>query len=251
MEPIERFAAVVAGDDAAVRLDEAALLLAEVARPGADVAAGLATLDDIASRATEPTLDGLNRLLFRDIGFSGNTDDYYDVSNSYLDDVLRRRLGIPITLAVVMLEVGRRMSVPLSGVSMPGHFLVRDKVNTDVFVDPFNRGQLLDRTGCAARFFALQGPGAVFDDDMLAPVGKRAILARMLANLESIAAMNSDRQLLLRLQRLRCCLPESTDDDRRRLAATLGASAQFVEAAELLDEIGAADDAASMRARLN
>lgn len=251
MEPMARFAAVVAGDDASVRLDEAALLLAAVARPGADVEAGLATLDDLAARAGEPTLDGLTRLLFRDLGFAGNTDDYYDVSNSYLDDVLARRTGIPITLAVVMLEVGRRMSVPLAGVSMPGHFLVRDKVNTEVFVDPFNRGQQLDRDACAARFLAMHGPGAVFDDDFLAPVGKRAILARMLSNLEAIAARSSDRQLLLRLQRLRCALPEASDDDRRRLALTLGASAHFGEAAELLESIGAAHDATRMRARLN
>ena len=251
MEALARFAALVAGEDAAIRLDEAALVLADVARPGADVDGGLALLDELAAQAGEPTLDGLNRLLFRDLGFAGNTDDYYDVSNSFLDDVLRRRVGIPITLAVVMLEVGRRMSVPLSGVSMPGHFLVRDKVNTDVFVDPFNRGQVLDRSGCAARFFAVQGPGSVFDDDFLAPVGKRAILARMLSNLESIAAMSSDRQLLLRVHRMRCVLPEATDDDRRRLAASLAASAQFLEAAIVLDGLGAHADAARMRARLN
>jgi regulator of sirC expression with transglutaminase-like and TPR domain len=251
MEPLARFAAIVAGEDAAVRLDEAALLIADAARPGADVDGGLALLDELAAQAGEPTLDGLNRLLFRDLGFAGNTDDYYDLSNSFLDDVLRRRVGIPITLAVVMLEVGRRMSVPLSGVSMPGHFLVRDKVNTEVFVDPFNRGQLLDRSGCAARFFALHGPGSVFEDDFLAPVGKRVILARMLANLESIAAMRSDRPLLLRVQRLRCALPEATEEDRRRLAASLGASAQFGEAAEVLESIGAHGDATRLRARLN
>jgi regulator of sirC expression with transglutaminase-like and TPR domain len=251
MEPLARFAANVAGEDAAVRLDEAALLIADAARPGADVDGGLALLDELAAQAGEPTLDGLNRLLFRDLGFAGNTDDYYDLSNSFLDDVLRRRVGIPITLAVVMLEVGRRMSVPLSGVSMPGHFLVRDKVNTEVFVDPFNRGQLLDRSGCAARFFALHGPGSVFEDDFLAPVGKRVILARMLANLESIAAMRSDRPLLLRVQRLRCALPEATEEDRRRLAASLGASAQFAEAAQVLESIGAHGDATRLRARLN
>ncbi len=271
MEAVDRFAAIVRGDDAAVPLDEAALLIAAGTKPGvqgggprsddADVAAGLAALDDLAARVQPPTLDGLRRLLFRDLGFGGNADDYYDPANSWLDDVLARRIGIPITLAVVMLEVGRRAGIPLWGVSMPGHFLVRDKVDPDVFVDPFARGQVIDRDGCAARFHAVQGPGSIFDDTYLEPVGKRAILGRMLANLETVATMRSDRTLLQRVYALRVALPDAGLVDHRKYAASLAADGRFREAAELLETYADRDDvegavaarasADQLRARLN
>jgi len=186
MEGVDRFAALVRGPEADIPLDEAALLIAAVAKEDVDVDAVLRTLDEIADEVPAPTLDGLRALLFRDLGFGGNPDDYYDPANSYLDDVIDRRMGIPISLAVLMMEIGRRIGVPLWGVSMPGHFLVRDKVDPDVFVDPFARGRVLDRVGCEARFHAVQGPGSVFDDTFLEPVGKRAILTRMLANLKTV-----------------------------------------------------------------
>jgi len=204
---VSRFAAVMAGAEAAIALDEAALLLAVATRGDGSVEAGLERLDALADEVPAPTLDGLRALLFRDLGFGGNGDDYYDPANSWLDDVVERRTGIPITLAVLMLEVGRRVGVPLAGVSMPGHFLVRDKVDPDVFVDPFARGRVLDRAGCVARFHAVQGPGAVFDDAFLEPVGKRAIVVRMLANLDNVARMRDDLLLLQRVFALQATLP--------------------------------------------
>ena len=128
-DPTARFTELVQTPEAEWALDEASFLIATHARPDLDLPAQLARLDELAAQAGEPTLDGLRRLLFRDLGFSGNEVDYYDPRNSFLDEVLDRRTGIPITLAVVMLEVGRRLGVPLAGVSMPGHFLVRDKVD--------------------------------------------------------------------------------------------------------------------------
>ena len=271
MEAIERFAAVVRGDEASIPLDEAALLIAAATKePGVqgggprshrvDVAASLAALDELATQVEPPTLDGLRALLFRDLGFGGNPDDYYDPANSWLDDVLERRVGIPITLAVVMLEVGRRIGVPLWGVSMPGHFLVRDKVDPDVFVDPFARGRVLDRAGCAARFHAVQGPGSVFDDTFLEPVGKRTILTRMLANLETVATMRTDRGLLQRVLALRVGLPDAGLVEHRKYAAALAAEGRFAEAADLLDgyadrdvegSVAARASADQLRARLN
>jgi regulator of sirC expression with transglutaminase-like and TPR domain len=249
MEGAERFAALVRGAEASIPLDQAALHIAVVARGSGDLDGALALLDALAEEASEPTLDGLRRLLFRDLGFVGNAEDYYDPANSYLDDVVQRRTGIPITLAVLMLEVGRRLGVPLAGVSMPGHFLLRDKVDPDVFVDPFARGQLLDRGGCAARFFAVQGPGSVFDDSFLEPVGKRAILGRMLSNLETVATMRSDRELMQRVLALRVCLPESALAEHRRYAASLAASGQYVEAADALDRYAATDGDGAVAAR--
>ena len=103
MDPTTRFAQLVVGPEELLPLDEAALLIAAHAHPGLDVDAQLRRLDALAGEVREPTLDGLRRLLFRDLGFSGNDVDYYDPSNSYLNDVLDRRTGIPITLAVLML----------------------------------------------------------------------------------------------------------------------------------------------------
>jgi regulator of sirC expression with transglutaminase-like and TPR domain len=219
VDPTARFLDVVHAPEASLALDEAALLIAAHAHAGLDVAAQLGRLDALAGQVGEPTLDGVRRLLFRDLGFAGNHADYYDPRNSYLDDVLDRRTGIPITLAVVMLEVSRRVGVPLSGVSMPGHFLVRDKVDPDVFVDPFAGGLLLDERGCRLRFHGVHGPGATFDESFLQPVGRLAIVARMLANLEGIATRWGDRSMLVWILRLRVGLPGSGPADAARLAA--------------------------------
>jgi regulator of sirC expression with transglutaminase-like and TPR domain len=262
VDPTARFSELVSGSEATLPLDEAGLLIAAHAHDGLDVAAQLGRFDDLAAQVGEPTLDGLRRLLFRDLGFTGNAADYYDARNSYLDDVLDRRIGIPISLAVVMLEVGRRIGVPLSGVSMPGHFLVRDKVDLEVFVDQFSQGALLDRRGAELRFHDVHGPDARFDDAFLAPVGKRTIVDRQLANLEAIANARGETFTLLWVLRLRAAMPEAHDGVRRRLAATLGAAGRPDEAAVLFDRVAAgagdgpaARDAAqaarAMRARLN
>jgi regulator of sirC expression with transglutaminase-like and TPR domain len=262
VDPTARVSELVSGPEAMLALDEAGLLIAAHAHDGLDVGAQLARFDDLAAQVGEPTLDGLRRLLFRDLGFTGNEVDYYDPRNSYLDDVLDRRTGIPISLAVLMLEVGRRIGVPLSGVSMPGHFLVRDKVDPDVFVDPFAQGALLDRRGAELRFRGVHGPDARFDDAFLAPVGRRAIVDRQLANLETIANARGETFTLLWVLRLRATMPDADDGVRRRLAATLGAAGRPDEAAALFDRVaaGAGDGAAArdaaqaaraMRARLN
>jgi regulator of sirC expression with transglutaminase-like and TPR domain len=258
MDPTARFTGLVAGPEADLRLDELGLLLSAHAHPELDVDEQLARFDELAEQASEPTLDGLRRLLFRDLGFTGNDVDYYDPRNSFLDQVLDRRTGIPISLAVVMLEVGRRLGVPLAGVSMPGHFLVRDKVDPEVFVDPFARGLVLDRRGCRLRFHAVHGPDARFDEAFLEPVGKLAIVDRQLANLENIASVRGETFNLLWILRLRAAIPGAEDNVRRRLAITLGAAGRPDEGAALLDDLAAAtgDDATvraarAMRARMN
>ena len=258
MDPTARFTELVAGPEVALPLDEVGLLIAAHARPDLDVDAELARFDELAAQAGEPTLDGLRRLLFRDLGFTGNDADYYDPRNSYLDAVLERRTGIPISLAVVMLEVGRRLGVPLAGVSMPGHFLVRDKVDPDVFVDPFARGLVLDRRGCKLRFHGVHGPEAHFDDAYLEPVGKLLIVDRQLANLENIANVRGETFTLLWVLRLRAALPGADDNVRRRLAVTLGASGRPDEGAALLESLAdstgdeaSARAARAMRARMN
>ena len=139
--------------DDEIPLDEAALLIAAQARPDLDVGEELGRLDDLAGGCPEATFDGLARHLFTDLGFRGNTEHYQDPDNSYLDQVLRRRVGIPITLSVLTMEVGRRLGVAIDGVGMPGHFLDpppgRDvPIGGATFLDPFGGGRRLDAGGC-------------------------------------------------------------------------------------------------------
>ncbi len=240
MDPVDRFVLVASAPEAEVRLDEALLLIAASARPGVDVEGGLATLDDLAARCPAPTLDALVRHLFVGEGFTGNRDAYYDPRNSYLDQVLERRLGIPITLAVLALSVGRRLGVPVVGVSMPGHFLLRDRVDPDVFVDPF-RGARLDAAGCEAVFHGMHGSDATFDPRFLEPVGAWTVLRRVLANLVGIHRSEGDRVALARVLRLRAGVPGATADERRELAGALAAAGAFGAAAAELEALAAGE----------
>ncbi|MBA3302330.1 MAG: hypothetical protein H0U26_00490 [Acidimicrobiia bacterium] len=256
MDVLARFRDLVQGPESALPLDEACLLIATFAHPGIDMGAQLTRLDDLAEGVGTPTLDTLRRHLFGELGFVGDLQDYDDPRNSYLDDVLDRRVGIPITLSVVLMEVGRRVGVPLDGVSMPGHFLVQDKVDREVFVDPFARGVELDRRGAEARFHSVHGPGAVFDPGFLVPVGRRSIVARVLANLERAAVLRSERDLLAWVLRLRAVLPGADADgtERRKLARVLAGAGRYDEAATVLEALGSDDDslaALRLRARLN
>jgi regulator of sirC expression with transglutaminase-like and TPR domain len=161
-----------------------------------------------------------------------------------------RRVGIPITLSVLVMEVGRRLGVPLVAVGMPGHFLVRDGADPELFVDPYARGALLGRHDARARFHAVRGPGAPFDPAYLEPTPAVAILARMLANLEAVASMRADRDLLGWVLALRTALPDAGADDHRRHAALLATTGRVVEAAAVLealaDRVGGAEAEAAL-----
>lgn len=258
MGPLDRFRALMAGPEAGIPLDEAALLIAACARPGLDVAAWLARLDALAA-GCRPSLEGLRRRLYVEHGFVGNSRDYYDPRNSFLDAVIARRTGIPISLAVIAIAVGRRAGVELVGIGMPGHFLVRGANDRDVFLDPFS-GALVDQQGCRAIFERVCGPEAAFTDAHLAPVGPRAICARMLANLRAIYRRRGDPANLAWVLRCRLAIPGADPTERVELAAALAALGHFREAAAEIDRAAserpalAADlqaRAAALRARLN
>lgn len=254
----DRFAELVRGPEAGCRLDLGAALIAAHARPGLDVDEELERLDALAGSCREPTLDEVTRHLFNEQGFQGDADDYGNPRNSLIDSVLDRRRGIPISLSIVLLEVARRLSVPVEGVGMPGHFLVRDGLDPKTFVDPFWRVQL-DRDGCEKLFRAVHGEEAAFRAEYLEPVGTRAILSRVLTNLRRSYSGVGDRTGALWSQCLRVLVPGATTKDRRELAALLAANGRFDAAAEELDAI--ADDgwgsdkdrvaARALRARLN
>jgi regulator of sirC expression with transglutaminase-like and TPR domain len=215
----ERFGALVTRPDAAVPLDEVALVIAAHARTGLDVDQSLGEIDALAAGCRVPTLDGLRRHLFGDLGFTGVAPDRYESpESSFLDLVVARRRGLPITLSILTMEVGRRLGVPLWGVGMPGHFLVRDKVDETVFVDPFHRGKLLDEAGCRRLFRSLAGPAATFEVSFLDPTPRLAIVARVLANLKRVYIARGDFGGVNWVMRLRCALPGTPDSEREEWA---------------------------------
>ncbi len=253
-----RFAELVQGREEDLPLDEAALLIAAHARPDLDIGAELGLLDALAARVDDHSLDGWRRRLFIDLGFSGQVEGYYEPANSFLDQVVRRRRGLPITLSVVGMEVGRRIGLRFEGVGMPGHFLLRH--DRDVYVDPFEGGRVLDSQGCADRFRAVNGPRAAFRTTYLDPVGPRAILGRMLNNLKSVYAGRGDVGALSWVFDLRRALPGAGPLEGREWARVMGATGRFEEAAgemealaELLPrhEESLRAEAAGLRARLN
>jgi regulator of sirC expression with transglutaminase-like and TPR domain len=138
----------------------------------------------------QPRLAAINRYLFDELGFCGNQQDYYDPRNSYLNDVLDRRLGIPISLGVVQMELARRMGVPLEGVSFPVHFLVRLPVDDGLLVlDPYHKGRSVDANELKVRAKPHLGGNDIDDQQLLqilSPASHRAILMRMLRNLKGL-----------------------------------------------------------------
>jgi regulator of sirC expression with transglutaminase-like and TPR domain len=182
--------------DGAVPLAETALLLACEEYPQLEISPYLDQLDEIAElvqqkltsrHAPMSTIETLNDVLFGVMGFRGNTANYNDPRNSFFNDVLERRVGIPITLSAVYLEVARRVSFPIVGVGMPGHFLVKyvDR-EQEIFLDPFNNGDVLTRDDCARRFTQMFGDSQAFSEQMLVAVSPRQMLFRMLNNLKAI-----------------------------------------------------------------
>lgn len=181
-----------------------ALLIARLGYPHLDPAPCLARLEEMGvavarrlsvsdlSAAPHGPIDTLNTYLFEDQGFAGNTANYDDPRNSFLNQVLERRTGIPITLALVYIEVARRAGVRVDGVNFPGHFLLRfpfglaDDHDSAVFVDPFHGGAVLSETDCRALLRKHAGDAVTFEPRLLAPATKQQILVRMLVNLKRI-----------------------------------------------------------------
>ncbi len=235
MAVLEPFAELVAREDAKIELARACLLIAEDVYPGLEVEEYLRELERLALRlrarlpaaaGAEEKVIALNQFLFDDLGYRGNTEHYYDPRNSYLNEVMDRRTGIPITLAILYMEIGRRIGLPLEGVSFPGHFLVRLRLRGGMLVlDPFAGGEPQSERELRARLKRVIPEGATGGlplaelplEQFLEPATHRQVLARVLRNLKGIYREADEPQRMLEvLNRMLLVAPEAHADLRDR-----------------------------------
>lgn len=247
-------------EDERIDLACAALCIARLEYPDLQFQPYLRRLDEYArrvgARIAQPgdeaeTIAALNDVLFAEEGFRGNTDDYYDPRNSFLSDVLDRKLGIPITLALVYMEVARRIGFPLFGVGMPGHFLLKhyDVEGRQLVLDPFHQGELLSAAECQSRLDQIYGGGVALQPEMLVAVTRRQMLVRMLANLKGIYLTNRDfRRALAIVDLVLAIYPRSAEDVKQRavlrynLGMTRGALADLEDYLKMSPEASDADE---------
>jgi regulator of sirC expression with transglutaminase-like and TPR domain len=233
--PLDAFEAVLACDDVRIDLAHACLLIAQDAYPDLQVERYLGDIERMALRlrgrmpqtsAAEERVAVLNQFLFEDLGFRGNTEEYYDPRNSYLNDVIDRKVGIPISLSIVYMAVGRRVGLPLEGVSFPGHFLVRLRLRAGVLVlDPFAGGAPQSEADLRERLQRVVPPSVTGNvplselplDQFIEPATNRQILARVLRNLKTIyREIDKPERMLEVLNRMLVVAPDSSADLRER-----------------------------------
>ena len=225
-----RFQQIVCGPDEAINLAEAALLVAAEEYCDLDIAAYLARLDDMAAtlkRRLRPdispadTIVALNRFLFVEHGFTGNAADYYDPRNSFLNEVLDRKRGIPLTLALVYIEIGRRIGLPVQGIAFPAHFLVKCPLREGtVVLDPYAKGISLSFEELKQRIKSLrrgvEPPRSVMAQ-MLAAASNKDILVRMLRNLKGIYSHHKEwMRALAATDRIISVMPDLAEEYRDR-----------------------------------
>lgn len=202
----QHFYQEISQPDEQIDLAKAALYIAQEEYPDLDPAEYLNALDIMAAEVQRlpaqhyplRIIQTINQYLYDDLGFTGNTTDYYDPRNSFLNQVIDRRIGIPITLSLVYLEVARRIDFPMVGVGMPGHFLIRPAVaQMEIFVDAFNRGEVLFPEDCQERLTQVYGQPVTPKPNFLESVTPRQFLARMLTNLKFIYLKRQEWELAL------------------------------------------------------
>ncbi|HYG56133.1 MAG TPA: tetratricopeptide repeat protein [Burkholderiales bacterium] len=231
----QSFEKVVAEKDERIDLARACLLIAQDAYPDLDVDRYLGDIERMALRLRSRLADtggaaervvALNEFLFNELGYRGNADEYYDPRNSYLNEVIDRRTGIPITLSILYMEVGRRIGLPLEGVSFPGHFLVRLRLRGGMLVlDPFSGGTPVSEAELRERLERVI-PAGVADnvpvaelplDQFLEPASHRQILSRLLRNLKAIYRDTDKPERMLQvLNRMLVIAPGASTELRDR-----------------------------------
>jgi len=263
-DPYRDFRQAVDRPEDLIDLGRAALTIALPDYPDLDIPECLAQIDELAVAVTERrgavadvyrSLAALNYILFTERRFRGNRDDYFDPKNSFLNEVLARKTGIPISLSVLYIEVGQRIGLKLFGVGFPGHFLVKYAGSREeIVVDPFAGGEVRSREDLAGMIRQLYGDKVSLHAKFLEPVTKKQILQRMLANLKAIYRKKNDLvKSLTVLDRLIILDPTGKDDIRERgglylrLECFTQARADFESYIRLAPD---ADDAASIREQI-
>ncbi|MGZ4859225.1 MAG: SirB1 family protein [Candidatus Angelobacter sp.] len=227
---IQAFAALVRSEieDERVDLLRAALTFARVEDPQLDIEHYVRRVDELAARVSKKRHDlddpaqiiaALNDVLFQEEMFRGNTVDYYSPRNSFLHDVLDRCLGIPITLALVYMEVARRVRFQLFGVGMPGHFLLKhyDVDGHAILIDAFERGSIVTEDDCRQKLDSIYAGQVALQPEFLLPVTRRQMLTRMLNNLRSIYLSQRDfRKAVQVVDLILVIYPRSPEDMKQR-----------------------------------
>jgi regulator of sirC expression with transglutaminase-like and TPR domain len=224
----EEFRRAVERPEEALDLGRAALAIAASEYPRLDTTAYLARIDELEIAVTKHltgdesgphrSIAALNYVLFQKCAFRGNRDDYFDAKNSFLNEVIDRRIGIPITLSVLYMEVARRIGLPLLGVGFPGHFLVKYLGDREeIVIDPFNGGDIRTPDSLQQLLAGLYGKPVALSPQLLDPVTKRQILRRMLNNLKFIYLRQRDLvKALAALDRMTIAEPNLAEDLRER-----------------------------------
>jgi regulator of sirC expression with transglutaminase-like and TPR domain len=211
MNARDRFQSEINQPEDRIDLAKAALYIAQIEYPNLDIQVYLDALDSMAqgvkerlpeSRYPLRVLQIINQYLYGDLQFHGNEADYYSPCNSFLNDVIDRRTGIPITLSLVYLEIAKRIDFPMRGIGMPGHFIIRpDFEDVEIFVDPFNQGEIMFMEDCRQKLIDIyQQHIPALPNDLLQPVGKKQFLLRMLNNLQMIYLNQPDFQRALMIK---------------------------------------------------
>lgn len=227
---IQAFATLVRSEieDESVDILRAALTLSRIHEPALDMERYVHRVDELAARVAVKIDDpddpvqiiaAMNDVLFREEMFRGNTVDYYSPRNSFLHDVLDRRLGIPITLALVYMEVARRVGFQLFGVGMPGHFLLKhyDVDGHSILIDAFERGSIVTEDDCRQKLDSIYSGQVALQPEFLLPVTRRQMLTRILNNLRSIYLSQRDfRRAVQVVDLILVIYPRSPEDMKQR-----------------------------------
>ena len=235
----QAFTNLIAGDEASIDLARAALLIAAEEYPSLDIDQYLTRLDTLAAEVRQRLADppehaagtpmsehtcieilrALNVVLFEQEHFRGSRTDYYNPQNSFLNRVLERRLGIPLSLSLVYIEVGKRLGLALAGVGMPFHFIVCCNVpgGTSIYIDPYEKGKFLSAQDCRRRLVQIFKDPADLDAHWLEPLDPKQLLVRMLTNLKHIYLHKNDFQRALTVcDRILLLRPQHPGDLRDR-----------------------------------
>lgn len=245
---IETFSVFVGPEvrDEDIDLIRAGLVIARTEYPQLDIEAYALRIEELARRVAalalvpeysqQRALAAVNQVLFEEAQLRGNRDDYYDPRNSFLNDVLDRGLGIPITLSMVYMEVARRVGLALTGVGLPGHFLLKQyqEDGTELLIDCFNRGDILDRQDCQSRLDEIYSGELQLHPEFLHPISRRQVLTRMLNNLKTVYLSTRNFRKALPIADLILIIhPQSPEDIKQRALLRYSMGMQRLAAEDL------------------